>query len=284
MVRSLLLLSPLSSSHAYSLAARTVGLYVPCITVRCDRGLEDISLWPSSRVLGLVACVLATSATLFVCGRRCSSATWRKLSVVASALLAMAGLGLPVLLFVHLQRARTMASMAAASHEHATQRTHLHSCWDRCLTANFTIYVHGAREAAKEKTPPLWSQPPSHLVVAATLEEACVVVVPKLLAQAGKRSLEWVAQLPGWRQGRNHIFVDQSDEGTTLQTRRKWLGCAAVGQSHMELTNFVPGFDISLPLDGSHMGLGALNQLAVTHARTILPILPKWALSALHVP
>ena len=106
MVRSLLLLSPLSSSHA-SLAARTVGLYVPCITVRCDRGLEDISLWPSSGVLGLVACVLATSATIFVCGQRCSSAIWRKLSVVASALLAMVGLGLPVLLFVHLQRART---------------------------------------------------------------------------------------------------------------------------------------------------------------------------------
>ena len=239
-VRSLLMLSPLSSAHANFLAARTVGLYVPCITVRCDRGLEDVSRWPSSGVLGLVACVLVTSATLFVWGRRCSSATWRKLAVVASALLAMAALALPVLLFVHLQRARTLTSHEAASHEHAAQRTHLHSCWDRCLRANFTIYVHGAREAAKQQTPPLWSKPPSHVVVAATPEKACVVVVPKLLAQAGKTSLEWVAQLPGWRQGRNHIFVDQSDEGTTLQSRRKWLGCAAVGQSHMELTNFVP--------------------------------------------
>ena len=241
MVRTLLLLlSQLSSAHAFSLAARSVGLYVPCITVRCDRGLEDLSLWPSSGILGLVACVLLTSATLRVCGRRSSSATWRKLAAVASALLAMAALMLPVLLFVHLQRARTLAAEAAVSHEHAAQRTHLHSCWDRCLTGNFSIYVHGAREAAKEKTPPLWSQPPSHVVVAASPEEACVVVVPKLLAQAGKTSLEWVAQLPGWRQGRNHIFVDQSDEGTTLQSRRKWLGCAAIGQSHMELTNFVP--------------------------------------------
>ena len=241
MVRTLLLLlSQLSSAHAFSLAARSVGLYVPCITVRCDRGLEDLSLWPSSGILGLVACVLLTSATLRVCGRRSSSATWRKLAAVASALLAVAALVLPVLLFVHLQRARALAAEAAASQEHAAQRTHLHSCWDRCLTANFSIYVHGAREAAKEIPPPLWSQPPSHVVVAATPEKACVVVVPKLLAQAGKSSLEWVAQLPGWRQGRNHIFVDQSDEGTTLQSRRKWLGCAAVGQSHMELTNYVP--------------------------------------------
>ena len=147
----LLLLSQLSSAHAFSLAARSVGLYVPCITVRCDRGLEDLSRWPSSGVLGLVACVLATSATLFVCGRRCSSATWRKLAAVASALLAVAALVLPVLLFVHLQRARALAAEAAASQEHAAQRTHLHSCWDRCLTGNFSIYVHGAREAAKEK-------------------------------------------------------------------------------------------------------------------------------------
>ena len=235
LVRALLLLSGLSSADAFSLAARDVGVYVPCITVRCDRALEDISLWPLGGILVLIACGLVTSAALNAWSRRCIA--WQRATAMASALLAVAALALPVFLFAHLQRMRTLASLAAASYEQTTQRLHLHSCWDRCLTANFSVYVHGMRARSTTRTPPLWL-PPSNVLVAESPAEACVVVVPKSLN--GNSSLEWVAQLPGWQNGRNHIFVDQSDQGTTLHERLRWLGRAAIGQSHMELTNFVP--------------------------------------------
>ena len=236
LVRVLLLLSGLSSADAYSFAARDVGVDVPCITVRCDRALEDLSLWLVGGILGLMACGLVTSAALFACSRR--SIALQRVTAMASALLAVAALALPVFLFVHLQRMRTLASLAAASHEQMMQRLHLHSCWDSCHTAKFTVYVHGMRaRSTRRQQPPLWL-PPSSVSVAESPAEACVVVVPKSLT--GNSSLEWVAQLPGWQNGRNHIFVDQSDQGTTLHERRRWLGCAAIGQSHMELTNFVP--------------------------------------------
>ena len=258
LVRALLLLSGLSSADAFSLAARDVGVYVPCITVRCDRALEDVSLWPLGGILTLMACGLFTSAALHACSRRYIA--WQRVTAMASALLAVAALELPVFLFAHLQRMRTLASLAAASHEQTTQRLHLHSCWDRCLTANFSVYVHGMRAVVhightdqrrtasphsrvlewvdgRTRAQQLWL-PPSNVLVAESPAEACVVVVPKSLN--GNSSLEWVAQLPGWQNGRNHIFVDQSDQGTTLHERLRWLGCAAIGQSHMELTNFVP--------------------------------------------
>ncbi len=234
LVRALLILSGLSSADAFPFAARNVGVRIYCITVRCDAALEDLSLWSVGGILGLIACGLVTSAALFACSRR--SIAWQRFTAMASALLAVAVLALPVFLFVHLQRMRTLASLAAASHEQTMQRLHLHSCWDSCHTANFTVYVHGMRR--RHQHSPLWL-PPSSVSVAASPAQACVVVVPRSLTEKSS-SLEWVAQLPGWRNGRNHIFVDQSDQGTTLHERLRWLGCAAIGQSHMELTNFVP--------------------------------------------
>eukprot|EP00966_Prymnesium_polylepis_P333298 7388770-Prymnesium_polylepis.1 len=93
LVRALLLLSGLSSADAYSFAARDVGVYVPCITVRCDRALEDLSLRPVGGILGLMACGLVTSAALFACSRR--SIAWQRVTAMASALLAVAALALP---------------------------------------------------------------------------------------------------------------------------------------------------------------------------------------------
>ena len=102
LVRALLLLSGLSSADAYSLAARDVGVYVPCITVRCARALEDLSSWPVGGILGLMACGLVASAALFACRPR--SIAWQRVTAIASALLAVAALALPVAVELHPSR------------------------------------------------------------------------------------------------------------------------------------------------------------------------------------
>ena len=132
---------------------------------------------------------------------------------------------------------------------------HLHACTNFSRCTRFSVFVHGLDHANSSEFRELW-EPPSDLIeLSRHPDEACMVIVPidsrthRIVGQtAGGSGLEAMSRLQGWNGGLNHVVVDRSDVGISLAQRRQWLGCAALAQSHCELTNFVPDFDISLPL------------------------------------
>ena len=132
---------------------------------------------------------------------------------------------------------------------------HLHACTNFSRCTRFSVFVHGLDHAKSSEFRELW-EPPSDLIeLSRHPDEACMVIVPidsrthRIVGQtAGGSGLEAMSRLQGWNGGLNHVVVDRSDVGISLAQRRQWLGCAALAQSHCELTNFVPDFDISLPL------------------------------------
>ena len=53
--------------------------------------------------------------------------------------------------------------------------------------------------------------------------------------------------MPGWNGGRNHFVINLHYFGISWLQRRRYLGCAMIGQTHMELGNYVHNFDVSVP-------------------------------------
>lgn len=229
-----------------------------CLTVRCDAALDD-------RV-GLTLFALVGSAALlavaFVSGR-CRT----QLGVLVGVLLAV-----PCILHL-IRHERDVQSGIAEERDVAA--LHAHRCWDRqrCLHG-FSVFVWQKDNSTAHNVP--WWTPPADVAIAPDPDRACAVVVPRSLRKDEWRAPSWVAKLPGWRGGRNHVFIDQSDHGTTWAERRAHLGCAALAQSHMELTNYVHELDISLPLEGSRLGVGALDGLHAALAATPAASRPYW--------
>ena len=146
---------------------------------------------------------------------------------------------------------------------------HLHRCWNvsRC-TNGFSVYVHGLSSTSRAaRSPPVW-QPPPAVELAPSPEAACAVIVP-LGGFAFRVSTDGVPQLAGWNGGRNHVIVDDSDDGIDADERRYVYGCALIAQSHMDLDRFVPDFDISLPLPrrSDMLPLGVLERIGASRAR-----------------
>ena len=111
---------------------------------------------------------------------------------------------------------------------------------------------------------PIW-YPPAGVKIAPTPDTACAVVVP-LERVALHANNDGVPQLRGWCGGRNHVVLDDSDEGVDADVRRYMLGCALVAQTHMDLTRYVADFDISLPLSLPPTGRsGALPLATLEH-------------------
>ena len=219
-------------------------LRVYCLTVRCDAMLDDLE--PLSIVVLCVATALIAAAA------------YTRTHTPSS----LACVLLTVLSILHIVRVRRKQYQQSSEEQQALS-LHAHRCWDRRRCAHgFTVFVWGANTTIQQ---PWWALPPS-VRAAPSPESACAVVVPRTLQ--GRQDLSWVAALPEWRGGVNHIFVDQSDIGTTWQQRRAHLGCAAIAQSHMEVRHYVHDLDISVPLKGSRMGLRALNALHSSLAAT----------------
>ena len=154
----------------------------------------------------------------------------------------------------------------------------LHACLNYSRCSRFSIYVHGLNDSRKiQGVGDIWTPPfEFNDLLASSPDEACIVVVPidsrthRIVGQpAGE--LQALNRLQGWNGGRNHVIIDGSDGGISLAERRQWLGCAAIAQSHCELTNYVHNFDISLPLSlptshrteyGGRVGLKHLEAIA----------------------
>ena len=162
----------------------------------------------------------------------------------------------------------------------------LHTCWDLSRCSTFTVFIHGYSNATRSlalRQRELWPPPP-WIRLAASPDEACVVIVPldsrshrivgrpaAIKSESSNHPLEALRQLQGWNGGRNHVVVVRSDRGISRTERFQWLGCAALAQSHCELDGYAPGFDISLPLSlpsahrseyGGILGLERLEAIA----------------------
>ena len=232
--------------------------HIYCITVRCDAALDDLTALTR---FALAASLLLAAAAIF--SIRCRA----QLGMLAGTLLAL-------LCTLHLIR-QEREQQFRISEAREVAALHTHRCWDRqrCLRG-FSVFVWHNGSSNHKQTP--WWTPPPDIATAPSADSACAVVVQRQVSDWQAPS--WAAALPGWRDGRNHIFIDQSDQGTSWEVRRAHLGCALVAQSHMELTNYIHDLDISLPLEGSRLpgGEAALDKLHASLASTPATARPYW--------
>ena len=219
-------------------AVRAGAWYHYCIRTKCSNLLEDLLVHHDASAVALGGLALGALIALLLL-------LWRR----APRMAAVCGAAPPAALLV-LFAGRADRERTSGESHHAI---HLHNCWDLARCANgFSVYVHHVVNPSRQhntrprRSTPIW-WPPTGVHIASSPEEACVVVVP-LSEVALRPNNDGVPQLTGWRGGRNHVVVDDSDEGVDFAERRYGSGSALVAQSHMELANYVPDFDISLPL------------------------------------
>jgi hypothetical protein len=85
-------------------------------------------------------------------------------------------------------------------------------------------------------------------------DDACLRIVTGVPCTAARRNrfFERLPEAVGgssvWRNGENVLVVSQCDETIDLSARRKFLGRAAIAQNHCFRGNYIPEFDLSLPL------------------------------------
>lgn len=234
--------------------AQLGGLYAYCLTVPCSRVLDDLARSGlDAEVVDVTAAALAIATTAIAfalipmlaprshCARTLIGAS----SLVCSLFIADA---LPAAV----DQRRKM--------EPAAPWLQLHSCFDyeRCA-AGFSVYVDGHNRstlnhaARTQKAPKVWL-PPEDVDIARSPGEACIVLslnalgdstLPQIAKPACTRGACGIAASQG---GRNRVVVDMSDPGISSDGRMRHLGCSMLAQTHSELTNHIPGFDIALPL------------------------------------
>jgi len=248
------------------LIGERTGPTIYCITVPCMRALDDLAQsWQPYEVHLLVAIVAICVAMLAARAALVNpSAYWR-------ALLATATVALVLTLVISVPENVDTRRVA----HHVAPHLHLHSCWDdlRCDANNFSVYltcqpeVEGSQGCLKsldhaltlkpEEVPPIYI-PPAEIPIARTANEACVVVHITPANSAAENVAPRLAPPCAWREqlrscrtpagGRNHVILARGDGGIEWSTRLAKLGCAMLVQTHAELSNYVPGFDISIPL------------------------------------
>ena len=209
-----------------------------CFRTKCSNFLEDLLV--SHDATYVAFCGLALGFIVLLLMWRCS-----RHGAVAC------GVAPPVILLI-LFAGRTDREKRNVE---SRQAVHLHRCWNvsRC-TNSFSVYVHGL-SGRQARTPAVW-QPPSGVELAPSPQSACAVIVP-LGSFRFTVNNDGVPQLAGWNGGRNHVIVDDSDDGIDAAERKYVYGCALIAQSHMDLDRFVPDFDISLPLPLPRAGSAA---------------------------
>ena len=196
--------------------------YHYCFRTACSNLLHDLL-------------VVHAASTVVLGGLVVSGVAWLVVHIGLRAPRAAVACGaVPLAVLLAMFAGRVDRSKATADSHHAI---HLHACWDieRCANG-FSVYVHGHDgQAARlrrglvrrgglgnrsvadvdnlrhEWLPPIW-QPPTGVQIAASPMAACAVVVP-LADMVVRLNNDGVPQIPGWNGGRNHIIVDESDEG-----------------------------------------------------------------------
>jgi glucuronyl/N-acetylglucosaminyl transferase EXT1 len=281
--------------------AESTGLIVYCVTVPCTRALDNLArTWQPHEVDRLVAsmsiCVVAVAAFAHV---RLSTFSWHLRAVLSAATAALV-----LTLLISVPGSVDMRRVT----RHIAPRLHLHSCWDdtRCDANNFSVYiscepaVEGSKACAEQllstnhPVPPIFVPPPE-VAIAPTSDAACVVVhitpsdspsanvVPRLAPPCTWREQLRSCDMP--EGGHNQVILAMGDGGIEWSTRLAKLGCSMLVQTHMELSNYVPGFDISIPLGlvPGRNGAPSLAQLesmvAVPDASARQPAPRRWWLT-----
>lgn len=238
------------------------GLRLYCLTVKCRVVLEDLeataealdfalrehrAALPVAAALGLLACTVLALAMLYP-GWTGSTGRMRRAAVAFGVLL------LTLTAFSNLHRAVDMQPMAPWLHSH--------SCIDHTRCAQgFRVYLDvgmgfNMTQALAQPVPPIW-MPPPNVKLAPSPDDACLIIHPVSSNTDSLKNLPQLARPCACSAdpyscrptgGQNHVIVARGDQGVSWRSRLRKLGCAMVAQSHMELSRFVAGFDISLPL------------------------------------
>lgn len=139
----------------------------------------------------------------------------------------------------------------------------IRTCWKPCLGSAFTYHEFdlGVLRDSVSKgvfSPGLQlkkSREDANISMhTADPNEACLRIVTGVPCKAADRN-EFFERLPEavggssvWKNGENVLIVSQCDETIDIVTRRNYLGRAAIAQNHCLRDNYIPEFDLSLPL------------------------------------
>lgn len=222
-----------------------------CLTRRCDAVFEDLASIHDLLAGTITASIAA--ATLLGClrvstRRSCKAQGATPMRSSTAALLISTGAAVAGWLTAAAVRRLQMQRSSLRRESLFLESTDLHNCWDleRCDAHKFTVYMH--RLGCNRKKSGIWT-PPDASTMGSSPHNACVVLVPTDRSASCPADLFELARLPGWAGGRNHMVVDVSDRGWRRSERQAVLGCSALAQSHAVASNFIAGFDLSLPLE-----------------------------------
>ena len=139
----------------------------------------------------------------------------------------------------------------------------IRTCWKPCTGPEFTYHEFDLSDLRNKLPKGMFSpgiqfektsEVARRMIHVSTPNEACLRIVPSvpcLFAQRNK-FFELLPEAVGgpsiWRNGENVLIVSQCDERVDLNARRKFLGKAAIAQNHCLRDNYIPEFDLSLPL------------------------------------
>ena len=139
----------------------------------------------------------------------------------------------------------------------------IRSCWKPCTGPTFTYHEFDLSILRNKLSKGLFSpelqfgrtsEESRRTTHVSAPNEACLRIVSSVPCLSAQRNnfFELLPEAVGgpniWRNGENVLIVSQCDESIDLNARRKYLGKAAIAQNHCLRNNFIPEFDLSLPL------------------------------------